>query len=49
MLFCPRCNKKMNKVMHFEKNKNFQFYQCKNCHFETDHKKLVLNDKLYNK
>lgn len=43
MLFCPKCSKKMNRVMRFEKDKDSQFYQCKNCYFETYKKNLYLN------
>ena len=43
MLFCPKCSKKMNRVMRIEKGKDSQFYQCKNCYFETNKKKLYLN------
>lgn len=48
MMSCPKCGNKMNKVMHFEadKNKNLQFYQCSNnkCKFETKKKKLILTN-----
>lgn len=45
MMFCPKCGKKMNKIMHFEKDGNYQFNRCSNnkCNFETRKKKLILN------
>lgn len=45
MLCCPKCGEKMNKVLHFEKDKNIQFLRCKNkkCYFKTDERKLILN------
>lgn len=44
MIFCPRCGKKLNKVMHFEDGKSSQFSQCKSCHFETFRKPLLIGN-----
>lgn len=49
MIFCPKCGSKMNRVMHFDKDGNYQFSQCSNnkCNFATRKNKLILP--LYNK
>lgn len=45
MRFCPKCNSKMNKIMHFEKDKNSLLFRCGNnkCNFETKKKPLNLS------
>lgn len=47
-MFCPKCGKRMNYVMHFEKDKSLQFYRCK-CFFRTNYKILNLNNLNSNK
>ena len=51
MILCPKCNGKMNKVMHFEKDKHSLFFRCSNnkCNFETGGKPLSLNTYFRNK
>ena len=34
-MFCELCNKQMMYVMRFEKDKQFYFYRCPKCHYET--------------
>ena len=45
MMFCPKCGKRMIRVMHFDKDINYQFNKCSNikCNFETKKKKIVLS------
>lgn len=40
MIICPKCGRKMNKVMHFEYGKITQFFQCNNCYFKTAEKRI---------
>lgn len=44
MIFCPRCGKKLNKVMHFDSSKTSQFSRCNSCHFETMKKPLLIGN-----
>ncbi len=45
MILCPKCGKRMNRVMHFEKNDNYQFDKCSNnkCNFTTRKRNLILS------
>lgn len=45
MMFCPKCGKRMNRVMHFDKDDNYQFNKCSNikCNFVTKKKKIILS------
>ena len=45
MMFCPKCGKRMIRVMHFDKDGNYQFLKCSNlkCNFTTRKKNLILS------
>ena len=40
MMICPKCHRVMKHVYSFSPEKNCEFDVCKNCYFETKHKRL---------
>ena len=40
MMICPKCHTAMRHVYSFSPKKNCEFDVCKNCYFETKHKRL---------
>lgn len=45
-MLCPKCNNTMNNVMHFDKERNYQFYRCSNCQEKTKKKRIHFDDVL---
>lgn len=43
-MLCPKCGKSMKNVMHFEKNKNYQFSQCNYCYNKTKNKRIHFSE-----
>lgn len=41
MMICPRCNIVMIRVHRFSPDGSYEFNVCRNCHFETKHKRLM--------
>lgn len=38
-MLCPKCGRAMKNIKHYEKGKNYQFYQC-SCMFQTHQKRI---------
>ena len=43
-MLCPNCNKPMKNIMHFEKEKCYQFNLCRNCFKKTKNKRIHYED-----
>lgn len=44
MIRCPKCGKKMNTVMHFEKGSNYAYHSCSSCIIHTHRKRIHYED-----
>ena len=45
-MLCPNCNKPMKNILHFEKEKCYQFNICKKCLKKTKNKRIHYEDIL---
>ncbi len=43
-MLCPRCNKNMKNIKHFEKDKRYQYNECTICHEKTKNKRIHYED-----
>ena len=39
-MLCPRCNKEMKNVMHFEPGKQYAYHLCPKCKQQTHQKRI---------
>ena len=43
-MLCQRCKRTMNKVLHFEKDRKFQYNECPECREKTKNKRIHFED-----
>ena len=45
-MYCERCSKKMSKILSFSKKRNYEYYKCPICGYETRKVPVFINQKV---